>query len=57
MPRPVFVCSECSRPIFEGQDVLDYMGEQLCRKCIEKLTRKAVKIHEPDGGELLRPRE
>ena len=57
MRRHVYICSECGRPIFEGQDVLDYMGEQLCRKCVKERTRKAVKFHESDGDQLLRPRK
>ena len=55
MREQVFICSECSRPIYEGDDVLDYMGEQLCSRCVKKHTRKAVKVDdETDGGQLLR---
>ena len=56
MRKQVFVCSECNHFIFEGDDVFDYLGEQLCRKCVKKHTRKAVKTDESDRGQLLRPR-
>ena len=48
MRRQVFICSECCRPICEGDDVLHYLGEQLCHKCVKKLTEKAVKVDEAD---------
>ena len=54
MRRQVFICSECGRAIREGDSVLHYLGEQLCAKCVKKLTEKAVKVDEPDGRELLR---
>lgn len=49
MRKRVFVCSECCKPIYEGESVLHYLGEQLCRKCAKKLTEKAVKVDEADG--------
>ena len=49
MRRRVYICSECGRPICEGDDVLHHMGEQLCAKCVKKLTEKAVFVDETDG--------
>lgn len=55
MRKQVFVCSGCSRPIYEGETVTHLLGEQWCARCIDKATEKAVKIHEPNGDQLLRP--
>ena len=57
MRRHVFVCSCCSRPIYEGENVMDIFGEQICRRCIEKYTRKAVYIDVPDRDQLLQTGE
>ena len=41
-PRRIFICSECGHDICEGEDYLDYLGEQLCNSCVEELTKEAV---------------
>ena len=35
-PIAVFICSGCSRDIYEGDDYWDIMGEQFCERCIDK---------------------
>ena len=57
MREQVFVCSGCGRPIYEEESYTEFFGEQFCSKCVKKHTSKAVKIHEPGGDQLLRPRK
>ena len=54
MRKPVFVCSGCSQPIYEGESVAHILGEQWCARCIDKATERAVKIDETDREKLLR---
>ena len=39
----VFVCSDCGKPICEGDTYYDYLGEQLCRECLVKHIKVAKK--------------
>ena len=48
MHKLVFVCSGCSRPIYEGESVTHILGEQWCAWCIEKATEKAEKFNDTD---------
>ena len=47
--QQVFVCSGCSRPIYEGESVTHLLGEQWCVRCVEKATERAVKVNDSDG--------
>lgn len=40
-PKSVFVCSGCSRKIYEGDYYHDILGEQFCEKCIDDSKREA----------------
>ena len=48
MRKQVFICSGCSQPIYEGDDVTEFFGEQYCAECVKKNTRKAVKVDDAD---------
>ena len=42
----VFICSDCGKPINEGDTYYDYLGEQLCRVCLVKHIKVAKKEEE-----------
>ena len=43
MPKlPVYICSGCGGIIREGERVWHVLGEQFCRKCIDKAGEEAV---------------
>ena len=33
--KPVFFCTDCGKPIYEGDRYLDIQGECHCKDCIE----------------------
>lgn len=40
--RPaVFECSECNHSIYDGEDYLEHMGEQICKDCVKEMWRTA----------------
>ena len=41
-PPAVFICSGCSKEIYEGDDYWDIFGEQICEDCMDKAKREAV---------------
>ncbi len=41
-PPSVYICSGCSKEIYEGDDYWDVMGEQFCEECIDGAKREAV---------------
>ena len=45
-PKAIFVCSGCSRDIYEGDDYYEIMGEQFCENCIEE-AKKVAESYEP----------
>ena len=55
MRNQVFICSGCSGLIYEGAPVLHFLGEQLCSKCVQEFTERAVKADESDRDQLLQP--
>lgn len=47
MDKPsVFICSDCGKPIRDGDIYLDIMGEQFCAECAPKHFKYAKKIEE-----------
>ena len=42
--QEVYVCSGCGKPILEGEDYWDIMGEQWCEDCIDDARRVAEYI-------------
>ena len=42
-PKPVFVCSDCAKYIYEGEVYLDVPNEQYCRECLVKHIKVAIK--------------
>jgi len=47
MDKPqVFICSDCGKPIHEGDIYLDLMGEQFCKECFPKHITYAKKTEE-----------
>lgn len=40
-PPAVYVCSGCSRDIYEGDDYWDILGEQWCERCVDNARRIA----------------
>lgn len=47
MDKPqVFICSDCGKPIRDGDIYLDVMGEQFCAKCALMHYKFAKKIEE-----------
>ena len=41
--KPVFVCSDCARYIYEGEVYLDVPNETYCRECLVKHIKVAKK--------------
>ena len=45
MDKPqVFICSDCGKPVRDGDVYLDIMGEQFCAECALKHLKYAKKI-------------
>ena len=42
----VFICSDCGKPIRDGDLYLDLMGEQFCQECFPEHIKYAKKIEE-----------
>ena len=40
-PPAVYVCSGCSRDIYDGEDYWDILGEQFCENCVFDARRTA----------------
>lgn len=40
-PPSVFICSGCGKPIYEGDDYYDILGEQFCEECVIRSCRVA----------------
>lgn len=34
-PKPVAYCSLCGEPLYEGDGILDVLGDMWCEKCID----------------------
>ena len=40
-PKQVFICSGCCKPIYEGDEYYDILGEQFCEDCIADAKKEA----------------
>lgn len=45
-PPSVFICAGCGRPIFDGDEYWEFLGEQFCENCVDFARKEAV--YDPD---------